>query len=105
MGLLTNKYLKGIPEDSGVTSDYSYLNRKDITKEKLTKVARLNELANNREQTLAQLAITWVLRKPTITSALIGASKASQIEDIVCTLENPKLEKDELDTIDKITSS
>lgn len=101
-GLLTNKYLNGIPKDSRAAGPSKFLNNKDITEEKLSKVNKLNELAESRHQSLAQMAIAWVLREGRVTSALIGASKVSQIEDNVAALNHLEFSKEELNTIDEI---
>ncbi len=101
-GLLTNKYLNGIPEDSRAAKKGTFLKRENITEEIIQKVKELNNLAKKRGQSLAQMAIAWVLRKPAVTSALIGASKVSQIDDAVGALNNLKFTKEELNSIDKI---
>ena len=101
-GLLTNKYLKGIPEDSRVKRSGVFLREENITDEKVGKVQRLNELAQARGQTMAQLAIAWVLRHEVVTSALIGASRVSQIEDIAAVVQNLALSEDELAQIEAI---
>jgi L-glyceraldehyde 3-phosphate reductase len=103
-GLLTDRYLKGIPEDSRAGKKGTFLKRENITEEVIQKVKKLNNLAKKRGQSLAQMAIAWVLRKPAVTSALIGASKASQIEDAVSALDNLKFSENELKSIDKILS-
>ncbi len=101
-GLLTNKYLKGIPEDSRVKRSGVFLREDHITDEKVSKVQRLNQLAQARGQTMAQLAIAWVLRHQVVTSALIGASRVSQIEDIVDVVQNLSLSDEELAQIEEI---
>jgi len=101
-GLLTNKYLNGIPKNSRAAGPSQFLNNKDITVEKLSKISKLNELADSRNQSLAQMAISWVLREGRVTSALIGASKVSQIEDNVAALNNLEFSKEELNKIDEI---
>ena len=78
-GLLTDKYLKGIPEDSRIKTDGRFLHADQLTPEKLAQITALNELAKNRGQTLAQMALSWVLRDGEVTSVLIGASKPEQI--------------------------
>lgn len=103
-GLLTNKYLNGIPADSRAARSDSYLNREDVTDEKLAKVRALDELARNRGQSLAQMAIAWTLRDPGVTSAIIGASRVGQIEDLVAALSNPEFSVAELEGIDGILS-
>jgi L-glyceraldehyde 3-phosphate reductase len=101
-GILTDKYLNGIPEDSRAGKKGTYLKKENITEEVVKKVKKLNNIAKKREQSLAQMAIAWVLRKPAVTSALIGASKVSQIEDAAGALKNLKFSNEELETIDKI---
>ncbi len=101
-GILTHKYLGGIPEGSRAAKETGFLDRENVTVEKIEKVKKLNEIAQNRGQTMAQLALTWVLRKPQITSVLIGASKVSHIEDAVGILKNPELNENELSAIENI---
>jgi L-glyceraldehyde 3-phosphate reductase len=101
-GLLTDKYLYGIPENSRAAKPHGFLKRKDITEEKLSKVGKLSELAKNRNQTLAQMALAWVLRDPVITSALVGASNAQQIEENVAALSNLNFSEEELAGIENI---
>ncbi len=101
-GLLTDRYLNGIPEDSRAGKKGTFLKKENITEEVIQKVKKLNNLAKKRGQTLAQMSIAWVLRQPAVTSALIGASKVSQIEDAVGALNNLKFGEEELKTIDKI---
>lgn len=103
-GMLTDKYIKGIPSDSRAAKDSVFLTPASLTKEKLTKIQKLNEIALNRNQTLAQLAIVWTLRNPVVTSALIGASKVSQIEGIIAGLKNMTISDEELKQIDTILS-
>ena len=104
-GLLTDKYLTGIPSDSRAAKPHGFLKREQVTEDKLNKARRLQETANKRSQTLAQMALAWVLRHPESTSALIGASRREQIDDAVGTLRNLKFEREELDVIEKILSS
>jgi L-glyceraldehyde 3-phosphate reductase len=101
-GLLTNKYLEGIPPNSRAGKSHGYLSPSDITEKKIQKVQQLEKIAQSRGQSIAQLAIAWVLRKKQITSALIGASRVNQIEEIVATLNNLELSDDELEQIEKI---
>ncbi|OAS21640.1 L-glyceraldehyde 3-phosphate reductase [Paenibacillus oryzisoli] len=101
-GLLTNKYLNGIPADSRAGGKSQFLKEKDITEEKLNQIIQLNELANARGQSLAQMSLAWVLRGERVTSALIGASRVSQIEENVAALKNLEFTQDELATIEKI---
>ena len=100
-GVLTNKYLKGIPEDSRANKPTAALKVKDITEEKIEKVRKLNDLAAERGQSLAQMAIVWVLRE-SVTSALIGASKVEQIVENVKALDHMEFTADELKRIEEI---
>lgn len=102
-GLLTNRYLNGIPEDSRVKTDGRFLKESIITQEKLEQIKQLNELAMQRGQTLAEMALSWVLKDGEVTSVLIGASKSSQILDNIKALENTKFTETELKLIDEIT--
>ncbi|MCB0114618.1 MAG: aldo/keto reductase, partial [Caldilineaceae bacterium] len=95
-GLLTNKYLGGIPEDSRAAKPHGFLKPDRITEEKLAQVTQLNEIAQSRGQSLAQMALAWVLRHDVVTSALIGASRPSQIDDSVGALQNLAFSADEL---------
>jgi L-glyceraldehyde 3-phosphate reductase len=104
-GLLTDKYLKGIPEGSRASKAHGFLKAKQITPDKIAKVKKLNALAKARGQTLAQLALAWVLRHDTVTSALIGASSVAQIEDAVGATKNLEISQDELKKIEKILAS
>lgn len=101
-GLLTDKYLGGIPEGSRASKAHGFLRPEHVTDEKLAKVQQLNALAQGRGQTLAQLALAWVLRHTAVTSALIGASRPEQIDDAVGTLANLALAPAELQTIEQI---
>lgn len=101
-GLLTNKYLSGIPSDSRASKPHGFLKKKDVTEDKLRKVRQLNELAAERGQSLAQMALAWVLREGRVTSALIGASRVSQIEENVAALNRLEFSKEELTRIDAI---
>jgi L-glyceraldehyde 3-phosphate reductase len=101
-GLLTNRYLNGIPSDSRAMKPKSFLLESDVTEEKLEKVRSLNELASERGQSLAQMALAWVLRDGKITSALIGASKVSQLEENVMALRNLEFSQEELHRIENI---
>ena len=104
-GLLTDKYLGGIPEGSRASKSHGFLKPAHITDEKLDKVKRLNTLAQNRGQTLAQTALAWVLRHEEMTSVLIGASKVSQIEDAVGMLNKLDFSAEELQEIENILNS
>lgn len=101
-GLLTDKYLTEIPADSRAGKPHGFLKPAHITDEKLAKVRKLNDLAGTRGQTLAQLALAWVLRHPEVTSALIGASRVAQIEDAVGALDNAALDEDARKTVEDI---
>lgn len=101
-GLLTGKYLHGIPADSRAARDPRYLKADSITQEQLQKIARLNEIAIRRGQSLTQMALSWVLRDPVVTSALIGASKPEQILENVKAIENLRFTEEELREIDAI---
>jgi L-glyceraldehyde 3-phosphate reductase len=101
-GLLTDKYLGGIPEGSRASKPHGFLKPANITEDKLAKVSKLNEIALVRGQTLAQMALAWVLRHETMTSVLIGASKAEQIEDAVGMLNRLHFSTDELQNIETI---
>lgn len=104
-GMLTNRYLNGIPEDSRIASQSSFLRPEDLTDDLLCKVRRLDEMAKNRGQNLAQMALAWVLRDDRITSVLIGASKVNQIDDCVGALQQSHFSQDELEYIDKILNN
>lgn len=104
-GLLTDKYLQGIPEDSRAAKPHGFLRPEHVTEERLAKVRLLNELALERGQTLAQMALAWVLRHPVMTSALVGASRTSQIEDSVGALQNLSFSTEELEQIEQILAS
>jgi L-glyceraldehyde 3-phosphate reductase len=101
-GLLTDRYLDGVPADSRAGKPHGFLRPEHITDAKLARVRRLNELAAARGQKLAQMAITWVLRKPVVTSALIGASSVRQLEENVAAISAPPLTAAELQAIDAI---
>jgi L-glyceraldehyde 3-phosphate reductase len=101
-GLLTDKYLGGIPAGSRASKAHGFLKPAQITDEKLAKVTHLNNLAKERGQSLAQMALAWVLRHPTMTSVLIGASRVAQIEDAVKMLDNSIFTNEELQSIETI---
>ena len=102
-GLLTDRYLHGIPADSRVRTDGRFLNESKLTPETLAKVAALNDLAANRGQTLAEMALAWLLAQPEITSVLIGASRCEQILDNIKATQNTAFTPDELAEIDRIS--
>ncbi|QHB31900.1 L-glyceraldehyde 3-phosphate reductase [Yersinia canariae] len=101
-GLLTDRYLAGIPLDSRAASDSKFLNPEQLSAEKLAKVRQLNQLALDRGQKLSQMSLAWVLRGGRVTSALIGASKTSQIDDAVGMLANTEFSDAEIKTIENI---
>ena len=101
-GLLTSRYLSDIPSDSRAAGPVGFLKAQDITEDKLNKIRLLNKIAAERGQSLAQMALAWVLREGRVTSALIGASKISQIDENVAALNNLEFSKEELSKIDEI---
>lgn len=103
-GLLTDKYIDGIPEDSRAKSTAHSLQESAVTPEVLVKIKALNEMAVERGQTLAQMALAWVLHADCVTSVLIGASKVSQIEDNVKMVENTSFTDEEINKIEEIVS-
>lgn len=102
-GLLTNRYLNGIPSDSRIARDGRYLKKDALTEEKLASIRGLNEIAESRGQTLAEMALSWILKDGVVTSVLIGASKPSQILDNIKALENTSFTNDELKRIDELS--
>ena len=104
-GLLTNRYLDGIPADSRVRTDGRFLKENSINETTLKKVRALNEIAEGRGQSLAQMALAWILRDGDITSVLIGASKPSQILDNVGMLSNTDFSAEDRAHIDEILNS
>jgi L-glyceraldehyde 3-phosphate reductase len=98
---LTDRYLNGIPDDSRASRNH-FLKKSSITEEVLSKVRKLNDVAKSRNQTLAQLALSWILRKDRVTSVIIGASSAKQIADNVKIVENLEFSDDELFKIEEI---
>ena len=101
-GLLTDRYLKGIPNDSRVRTDGRFLNEKSLSADKLDKIEKLNQIAQNRGQTLAQMALAWLYNREEITSVLIGASKPEQIVENIAMIENMSFTDEELKQIDSI---
>ena len=102
-GLLTDKYLKGIPEDSRIKTDGRFLHAEQLTSEKLAQITALNELANSRGQSLAQMALSWILRDGEVTSVLIGASKPEQILENLKIIGHTAFTEEELRAIDAIS--
>lgn len=101
-GILTSKYLDGIPADSRAAIEGGYLDKSIITPDLVEKIKKLNELAANRNQSLAQMAIAWLLKDKRITSVLIGVSKVSQLKDNLATIKNLKFTPEELNQIENI---
>ncbi len=101
-GILTSKYLHGIPEDSRAARDGRYLKESQITPEVIEKVRKLNELAESRDQSLAQMAVAWLLKDHRVTSVLVGVSKTSQLHDNIEALQKLHFSKDELEKIEEI---
>lgn len=101
-GMLTDKYLEGIPQDSRIARDNRFLHKSDLTEERLRQIAELNELAKQRGQTLAQMALSWVLKDDEVCSVLIGASKPSQIKENISIVEQTSFSEEELKMIEKI---
>jgi L-glyceraldehyde 3-phosphate reductase len=101
-GLLSDRYLSGIPKDSRAAKPHGALRSQEVSPAIVAKVSRLNELARERGQTLAQLALAWVLRHAEVTSAIIGASRVSHVDDAVKALDNLALSRAELDSIEEI---
>lgn len=104
-GLLTDRYLNGIPADSRIGSDGRFLNEKSLTPERLDKIKRLNKIAAERGQTLAQMALSWVLHDDAVTSVLIGASRPEQIIDNVKIVNSPDFTDEELKMINNISTT
>ncbi len=103
-GLLTDRYLKGIPQDSRAAGTSVFLKTENITEDMLEKVRKLNAIALERGQSLAQMSLAWVLREGRVTSALIGASKPSQLDENVAALDRLSFHPEELEAIDAILS-
>lgn len=101
-GMLTDKYLNGIPADSRISKDGRFLNKDALTEKRLGQISKLNELAKKRDQTLAQMALSWILRDGSVCSVLIGASKPSQILENISVAENTSFTEEELKQIDEI---
>ena len=101
-GLLSDRYLNGIPADSRIVTDGRFLNENNLTANKLEAIRRLNDIAKERNQSLAQMALSWVLKDEVMTSVLIGASKSSQVLDNISAIENTVFSEEELKKIDEI---
>jgi len=104
-GLLTDRYLQGIPQDSRAGKPHGFLKSEEITKEKLDKIKKLNEIAAKRKQSLAQLALSWLLKDKRITSVLVGASSVQQLENNIDALNRTEYTKAELDLIETVLES
>jgi L-glyceraldehyde 3-phosphate reductase len=104
-GLLTDKYLHGIPDGSRASKPHGFLRPEHVTDAVVAKASRLNDLAQQRGQTLAQMALAWVLRLPVMTSALIGASRVEQVDEAVNALQNLTWSDAELQVIEDILKS
>lgn len=104
-GLLTNKYLHGIPKNSRAAKEHGFLKEKEVSEEKINRIRQLNKLAEERGQTLAQMALSWILKDHRITSVLIGASSVEQIEDSLTCLENISFSREELNRIEEVLRS
>lgn len=101
-GMLSDRYLNGIPSDSRVRTDGRFLHESNITPEKIEQIQKLNEIAKRRGQTLAEMALAWIKKDGIVTTVLIGASKPSQILDNIKALDNTEFTEDELKQIDEI---
>jgi len=95
-GLLSDKYIHGIPENSRAAHSYGFLQKNQITPEVVTKISKLNEMAANRGQTLAQMALAWCLRTPEVNSVIVGASSVKQLQDNIDAIQNTTFSNDEL---------
>ncbi len=104
-GLLTNKYLHGIPDDSRAAKATGFLKKDQVTEEKITIARKLNEIATNRKQTLAQMALAWVLKDERVTSVIVGASSVKQLADNLKTVENLEFTDEEIRNINTLISS
>jgi L-glyceraldehyde 3-phosphate reductase len=104
-GLLTDRYLHGIPADSRAAKPHGFLKQEQVSKQAIAKARRLNELAQARGQSLAQMALAWVLRDPRVTTVLIGASSVAQLDQNLACLERREFSSEELATIDAILKS
>ena len=103
-GMLTNKYLQGIPDDSRIAKSWGFLNKEHLTRERLSTIKALNEIALSRGQSLAQMALSWILKDKRITSVLVGVSSVGQLEDNLAIIGNTAFKPEELELIEKILS-
>ena len=101
-GILTSKYLKGIPENSRAAKTTGFLQENQVTQEIISKAQKLNEIAKNRNQSLAQMAIAWLLKDERVTSVLVGVSSVKQLVDNLGALDNLNFSITELQQIEKI---
>ena len=101
--LLTDRYINGIPADSRIAHDGHYLHREDLTEKKLSAIKQLNEIAAARGQSLADIALSWILRDGSVCSVLVGASRPEQIKDSVRCISNTDFTDDEIAEIDEIS--
>jgi len=101
-GMLTDRYLKGIPADSRAAKEHGFLKTNEITTDKLVKIKKLNEVAEKRGQSLSQMAIAWLMRTPVVTSVLIGVSSVEQLDANLGSLDNTSFTEEELQQIEKI---
>ena len=101
-GLLTDKYLHGIPADSRAAGSSIFLNEKSITDDVIGKVSKLNEIAKERGQSLAQMALVWALKQGRLTSVILGASRSKQVVENIAALENVEFTEDEMKRIEEI---
>jgi L-glyceraldehyde 3-phosphate reductase len=101
-GLLSDRYLQGIPKDSRIATDGRFLTEKNLDHETMDKIQRLNKVAKDRGQSLAQMALSWIMRDGDITSVLVGASKSAQILDNLKMMDNMNFSDDEIAEIEKI---
>jgi L-glyceraldehyde 3-phosphate reductase len=101
-GLLTDKYLHGLPEDSRAVKDGRYLNKEKITPELIEKIKELNQIARGRGQSLAQMAVAWLLKDPRITTVLVGASSSKQLLESIGSLQNLDFSAEELSNIERV---
>jgi L-glyceraldehyde 3-phosphate reductase len=101
-GLLTNKYLTGIPENSRAAKSHGFLKKEDITGEVMDKILKLNALALQRGQTLAEMSLAWLLNKKEVTSVIVGTSSVKQLQDNIDTIRQIGFTEEELKQIDRI---